>query len=169
MARILKEEKYPDGSPKARETLLDDRKTIVKEAWYPSGVDPTAQRRGGQQKYKYNIVNGQEHGLQEIWYENGQRWSKHNYVDGQKHGVQEFWYPNGQLKDKGNYVNGQRHGLREEWYRNGQQRYKKYYLDGVEKSQQAYQTYIEKLTPEIQATTDFEERLSNIIAEYLLP
>jgi hypothetical protein len=55
-------------------------------------------------------------------------------------------------------------------YPNGRQKDNKYYLDGVEKSQQAYQSYIRGLAPEIQATTDFGERgLSGIIAGYLLP
>ena len=140
MNRILKEETYPDGSPRIRETLLADGKTIVKEAWYPSGVDPG---NPPAQEYKYNIVNGQEHGLQEIWYENGQRWSKHNYVDGQKHGLEEGWYWDGQQWYKQNFVNGKRHGLQECWYpsgvdpgdpvaqRGGQQYYKWNYVNGT--------------------------------------
>ena len=133
MTHILKEEKYADGSLKSREIELHGQhgqQVIVKEAWYPPQVDPenpwqatdVAQRRGGQPEYKWN------------------------------------------------YVNGQKHGVQEEWNENGQQKDNKYYLDGIEKSQQAYQSYIRGLAPEVQATADFEEReLSGIIAGYLLP
>jgi hypothetical protein len=45
-----------------------------------------------------------------------------------------------------------------------------YYLDGVEVSRETYQAYIQRLTPQIQATLDLEEpNLLRIIAEYLLP
>ena len=107
---------------------------------------------------------------------------------GQQHGPQEKWYPSGvdpedpwqatdaaqrrggQQRYKGNFVNGQKHGVQEAWSRAGRQEYKKYYLDGVEKSQQAYQSYIRELASEIQAAADFGERgLSGIIAGYLLP
>ena len=68
MPQILKEEKYLDGSLEARETLLDDEKTIVKERWYPSVVDPsnpwqatdTTQRRGGQLEDKKYYLDGVE-------------------------------------------------------------------------------------------------------------
>ena len=157
MARVSKEEKYPNGSLKSRETELHGQpgqRVILKESWYPPQVDPlnpwqatdAAQQRSGQQKYKLNYVNGQQHGVQEGWYENGQQWYKQNYVNGQQHGVQEARYENGQ-----------------QWY-------KLNYLDGIKVSQQAYQSYVEGLEPEVQATTDFEEHsLSRIIAMYLLP
>jgi len=229
MAHILKEERYPNGSLKSRETELHDQpgqQVILKEGWYPPQVDPlnpwqatdSAQERGGQQKYKWNYLNGREHGVQEGWYENGQQMYKGDYVNGQKHGVQEDWYDNGRQEYKWNYVNGQFHGVQERWYGNGRQEYKwnylngrehgvqegwndngqqwykqnhvngqkhgvqecwnendqqkdnKYYLDGVEKSQQAYQSYVGGLAPEIQATVNFGERgLSGIIVGYLLP
>ena len=217
MNRILKEGKYPDGSLRFRETESYDQpeqQAILKEGWYPAAqrsngqqkykfnyvngqkhgvqeywypsridrLDPTAVVRGGQQRHKMNYVNGQLHGVQESWDENGRQVYKGNFVNGKQHGLQERWYWDGRQQDKENYVNGQLHGLREKWYpflvdpsdpaverRSGQQEYRKYYLDGIEVSQQTYQSYIEKLAPEIQATTDFEERLSNIIAEYLLP
>jgi hypothetical protein len=67
-------------------------------------------------------------------------------------------------------VNGQQHGLQEYWYKDGQQLYKEYYLDKIQVSQEAYQSYIKGLAPEIQATIGFEEpNLSRIIAMYLLP
>jgi antitoxin component YwqK of YwqJK toxin-antitoxin module len=141
MAHILKEEKYPDGSLKSLETELHGQpgqQVIVKEAWYPLEVDPedpwqatdAAQRRGGQQEYKENYVNGKRHGLQEYWHENGQQANKWNYVNGQFHGVQEDWCDNGQQRYKGNFVNGQEHGVQEAWYWNGQQEYKHNYVNG---------------------------------------
>ena len=141
MPQVLKEEKYPNGSLEARESLLDDQpgqQVILKEGWYSSEVissDPWqatdgAQQRSGQQQYKFNYVNGQKHGLQEGWYENSQRYHKENYVNGQQHGVQEYWYENGQRYHKENYVNGQEHGLQEGWYENGQQQLKWNYVNG---------------------------------------
>jgi antitoxin component YwqK of YwqJK toxin-antitoxin module len=145
MTRVIREEKYPDGSLKSRETKLynwPEQQVILKEVWYLSRVDPwqatnSSQRRGGQQKYKQNFVNGQRHGLQEGWYRNGQQEYKWNYVNGQLHGIQEYWYPSGvdpsdpwqatnaaqqrggQQQYKYNYVNGQLHGLQESWYPSG--------------------------------------------------
>jgi antitoxin component YwqK of YwqJK toxin-antitoxin module len=141
MARILKEEKYPNGSFKSRETELHGqpgKQVILKEGWYPAEADPlnpwqatnAAQQRSGRQEYKQNYVNGQFHGVQESWYENGQHVNKENYANGKKHGLQERWYPDGQQRYKGNYVNGQRHGVQEYWYRDGQQEYKVDYVNG---------------------------------------
>jgi hypothetical protein len=229
MTHILKEEKYPSGSLKSRETELHGppgQQVILKESWYLPKVNPlnpwqatdNAQLLYGQQEYKLNFVNEQEHGVHESWHENGQQAYEWNYVNGKKHGVQEAWYENGQQDSRLNYANGQKHGIQESWFNNGQQDYKwnfvngqfhglqegwywngrqvykenyvngqkhgvqegwyddgqqqdkKYYLDGIEKPQQAYQSYVEGLTPEIQATIDFGERgLSGIIADYLLP
>jgi antitoxin component YwqK of YwqJK toxin-antitoxin module len=194
MTRVLKEEKYSNGSLKFLETELHDQpgqRVIFKESWYPPQVDPlnpwqatdNAQQRSGQQEYKLNYVNGRYHGVQEGWYDNGRQKYKLNFVNGQQHGVQEYWYPSrvdpedpaaqkrgGQQWYKDNYVNGERHGFQEDWYENGQQKYKKYYLDGTQVSQEAYQTYTQGLEPAVQAILDFGERgLSGIIARYLLP
>ena len=115
-------------------------------------------------------MNGQQHGPQETWYDNGKPEYKWNFVNGQKHGPQESWYENGKPEYKENYVNGQQHGIQETWHRNGQQLYKEYYLDGVEVSQETYQAYIQGLAPQTQAALDLEEpNLSRIIAGYLLP
>ena len=93
MSQILKEEKYLDGSPKAREILFDDRlgqQMILKEAWYSSEVGPldprqatdSVQRRGGQQWFKENYVNGQLHGVQEAWDEDSRQQDNKYYLDG---------------------------------------------------------------------------------------
>jgi antitoxin component YwqK of YwqJK toxin-antitoxin module len=142
MAHILKEEKYPSGSLKSRETELHGRlgkRMILKESWYPPQVDPlnpwqatdVAQQRSGQQMYKGNYVNGQKHGVQERWYDNSRQEYKENYVNGQLHGVQErWWYHNGRQANKENYVNGKKYGLQEDWYENGRQAYKWNYVNG---------------------------------------
>jgi antitoxin component YwqK of YwqJK toxin-antitoxin module len=188
MARILKEEKYPDGSLKSRETELHDQfgqQVILKESWFTLEVDPLnpgAQQLFGRQLYKWNFVNGKKHGLQETWYDNGQQTCKWNFVNGRKNGLQEVWYKNGKQMCKWNYVNGQQHGLQETWYdngreeyeenyvngrkhglqkgwhRNGRQEYEKYYLDDTEVSQQTYQSYVGGLASTIQAIIDFGER-----------
>jgi antitoxin component YwqK of YwqJK toxin-antitoxin module len=162
-----------NGQQQYKLDYVNEQQHGVQEGWYPSEADPedpSAQQRGSQQLYKENFVNGQYHGIQEYWYRNGQWESKVNYVNGRLHGIQERWRRNGQWESKVNYVNGRLHGSQEAWSENGQQWYKKYYLDGDEVSQQAYQSYIRGLAPEVQAATDFGERgLSGIIAGYLLP
>jgi antitoxin component YwqK of YwqJK toxin-antitoxin module len=156
------------GQQEYKENYVNGQKHGVQERWYDDG----------QQANKENYANNQKHGIQEAWHENGQQWCKENYVNGQQHGIQEEWFDNGQRWYKENYANGQKHGIQEEWspsgvnpeYPNGRQKDNKYYLDEVEKSQQAYQSYVEGLASEIQAAADFEERgLSGIIAGYLLP
>jgi len=137
MAHILKEEKYPNGSLKYRETELHGQpgqQVILEESWYISRVDPwqatdAAQQRSGQLKCKENFVNGQKHGIQEWWYPSqadpsdpwqatdaAQQQYRYNYVNGQQHGIQEGWYQNGQQRYKYNFVNGQQHGLQEAWW-----------------------------------------------------
>jgi len=141
MTRILKEGKHPDGSLKSRKTELHGqprKRMILKECWYLPKVNPldpwqatdNAQQRDGRQGSKLTYVNGQQHDVQEYWYQNGQQQSKENYVNGQKHGVQEAWFDNGQQQSKENYVNGQKHGVQEAWFDNGQQWYKFNYVNG---------------------------------------
>ena len=167
MAHILKEEKYPNGSLKYRETELHGQpgqQVILEESWYISRVDPwqatdAAQQRSGQLKCKENFVNGQKHGIQEWWYPSqadpSDPWQATDAAQ------QQYRY---------NYVNGQQHGIQEGWYEDGQLESRKYYLDGIEVSQQVYKSYVEGLAPEVQATIDFEEpNLSKVIAMYLLP
>jgi antitoxin component YwqK of YwqJK toxin-antitoxin module len=145
MAQILKEEKYPDGSLKSRETELHDQsgqQVILKEAWYPSGVDPLApdaQQPAGQQQYKENYVNGQKHGSQEGWHPSGvdpsdptarqrggQQQYKCNYVNGQLHGLQEGWYPS--RVDPSNPWQATDSAQQ----RGGRQKYKENYVNGQE-------------------------------------
>jgi antitoxin component YwqK of YwqJK toxin-antitoxin module len=97
MARILREEKYTNGTLKYQETLLDDqlgKRVTRKELWHYNG----------QQEFKENYINGQKHGLQEGWFNNGQRWNKENYVNGQLHGTGEIWFDNGHQDYKKYYL-----------------------------------------------------------------
>jgi len=56
-------------------------------------------------------------GLQEEWYENdnGQLKYRVNYIDGQGHGLTEMWYENGKLRVRSYYNNGMVDGPMEEW------------------------------------------------------
>ena len=101
MTRVLKEEKYSNGSLKFLETELHDQpgqRVIFKESWYPPQVDPlnpwqatdVAQQRSGQQEYKENYVNGQKHGVQERWCENGRQEYKKYYLDGVEKSQQAY-------------------------------------------------------------------------------
>jgi antitoxin component YwqK of YwqJK toxin-antitoxin module len=57
-----------------------------------------------------NIINkndnGQLHGIQIGYHDNGKIWYKENYINGNQHGEQIVNYPNGQISIKCHYING---------------------------------------------------------------
>ena len=70
---------------------------------------------------------GERHGPWEVNYPSGNLWYKQNYVNGQEHGLCEVYYK-GNLYFKGNFVNGKKHGLCDEYNTNGELNLKQYYL-----------------------------------------
>lgn len=61
-----------------------------------------------------------EHGLHQLWFENGQIAQECNYISGDPHGIYRRWYDNGQLRERCSYVNGKLEGVFVSWHPNGQ-------------------------------------------------
>lgn len=69
---------------------------------------------------KYYLINGEQHGLYQVWFENAQLNEQSNYVNGKRHGLEQTWYENGQIQLQSNFINDERHGLCRVWFDNGQ-------------------------------------------------
>ena len=80
---------------------------------------------------KYILKNGQKHGLNRRWHENGQLMYECPWKNGQKHGCDRAWYQNGQLKYEGTWKNGQEHGKIRWWSENGQLMYEQNWENGT--------------------------------------
>ncbi len=70
----------------------------------------TEWHENGQKAIEANFVNGEKHGLMTEWYNHTQKQSEVSYEDGERHGLETTWHPNGQKSHEGNYVNGQKQG-----------------------------------------------------------
>ena len=60
----------------------------------------------GQLRYKYQYLNGEQHGEQLGYYSNGQLRYKRQYLNGKFHGEQLGYFSDGALKHKYYYING---------------------------------------------------------------
>ena len=64
----------------------------------------------GQISETFSKENGQEHGVNKIFYEDGKLKEINNYKDGREDGDWKLYYKNGQLKSQGQHVKGDRDG-----------------------------------------------------------
>ena len=79
---------------------------------------------------KSRYQDGERHGL-ELWYhENGQIWRKRPYRYGKKHGLHEWYFKGNQILSRKTWKNGKRHGLHEKFDRTGYLISSKIYKDG---------------------------------------
>jgi antitoxin component YwqK of YwqJK toxin-antitoxin module len=69
--------------------------------------------------YEIPWVNGQIHGIETNWHENGQKWIERSWVNGLLHGIETGWYKNGQKWSERSCVNGRLHGLSIWWTEDG--------------------------------------------------
>ena len=76
-------------------------------------------------------VNGEQHGRQQRWYEDGQPEYDLTYEHGKEHGRHRAWYPDGQLEYDINCEYDVRHGRTQGWYEDGQPSYDRTYENGV--------------------------------------
>ena len=54
------------------------------------------------------------------WHYNNKQWREQHYVNGELHGMERSWYDNGQLSEVQQiWENGKRYGLERAWHRNG--------------------------------------------------
>jgi antitoxin component YwqK of YwqJK toxin-antitoxin module len=100
---------------------------------------------------KRDIVNrndkGQLHGEQIVYHDNYpcQIWYKQNYINGNKHGEQIGYYNDGQIMYTNNYINGNKYGEHIGYDDNGEIMYKLNYINGVYVSQEEWIAYDRKL------------------------
>ena len=66
----------------------------------------------GKRKQRYQMKDGQNHGLTEEWYENGQQSTSTHWENGQRHGENVYWNPDGTVQKKQLWEHGKM--LREE-------------------------------------------------------
>jgi len=64
-------------------------------------------------------VNGQKHGLQIIYYDNGVKGAEVMYVNGRKEGVEKEWDHEGNLYSEVYYKNNYKVGLKKYYDKNG--------------------------------------------------
>lgn len=90
----------------------------------------------GQKNYEYNWQNGVLDGLAITWQENGQKEYESNYKNGKENGIKTAWHDNGQKNSEINYKDNKREGLHIVWSENGQKtgeyNYKNDKRDGIQ-------------------------------------
>jgi antitoxin component YwqK of YwqJK toxin-antitoxin module len=95
----------------------------------------------------YNI-EGERHGLDKIWCEDGTLFIEHNYKDGKLHGVTKRWCKDGTLYIEHNYKDGKSHGVTKRWYGDGTLFIEYNYKDG--KLHGVYKSWYEDGTPQFE-------------------
>ena len=83
-----------------------------------------------------NILNGQNHGIEECWHENGNLRSIETWKNGKKDGVTKVFYENGQQFSELNYIDGHENGPIKFWHENGIVSEIHYYKNGVKHGSQ---------------------------------
>ena len=82
---------------------------------------------------KKNIVNrnkeGQLHGKQIGYRDNGNKWYEEHFVNGKQHGVRISYFKNGNKRSETNYVYGKSHGVHIFYYSCGSILFKRYRLN----------------------------------------
>ena len=112
-AEKLAEEQRIAAEKRAEEQRIADSKPTVTEEFHSNG------KLKIRINYQPKSDGGKEHGLWEIYHDNGQLHLKGNYKDGKLHGLVETYHENGQLESKGNYKYGKQDGFMKSYRKNG--------------------------------------------------
>lgn len=111
--------------------------------------------KNGQTVRKCQFSNGQRHGLEMIWHQNGNLKTATNYLNNLASGASHSWdtngvkirtsvftngmllshcalYPNGQRKRIARYQKGKLHGVSQQWHPNGTNEWRAAYIDGLQ-------------------------------------
>ncbi len=83
---------------------------------------------GGNLKSKIPYVNGQKHGIQQWWREDGQKMWQEIWANGKQHGVGSEWNDNGQKWSQEIWRDGKEHGVWTWWREDGTKGQEIYYL-----------------------------------------
>jgi hypothetical protein len=119
------EEKYPDGTLKARWTakICDDGRYLLHgaESWY---------YQNDQQQYEVAYNNGRKTGRETYWTPDGvRRWCWEHRDDGTS--VWTHWWPNGEKKSESIWINGTCVGTATQWDRDGKTAKQIKLVDGI--------------------------------------
>jgi len=85
----------------------------------------------GQMKADTKFKDGLASGAQSLWYENGQLWSEASWKDGKFNGTVMSWRENGQPDTEEHYKDDILHGVKKMWYKNGRLRFEGNFKDGI--------------------------------------
>ncbi|MEO1814052.1 MAG: DUF6055 domain-containing protein [Acetobacterium sp.] len=94
--------------------------------WLPDYTNLVKKPFGAGDYYKYGYShydsNGRRHGLSRAYYDPEMTKPRYAtpYYEGQVHGIQTFWYENGKMEERFVFEHGKLQGARESWHENGQ-------------------------------------------------
>lgn len=143
-AKEVVQEKYPNGNPKKVSFMkgrvpvktlfyFDDGK-IQSEAFYDEKGQPdsttTIFYKSGQKYKETHYKNGNQHGSEKAWYEDGTIKMEANYVEGKVEGTVTSNFPNGKKQSEVTYKNGAKDGEEITYDSTGQQLELKTYVAG---------------------------------------
>jgi antitoxin component YwqK of YwqJK toxin-antitoxin module len=74
---------------------------------------------GGKRKWEREYREGNQHGYEREWTEDGQLIDEKYFRDDELHGSWRIWYPNGQLKQEIQFEDGQQEGQNTWWDEDG--------------------------------------------------
>lgn len=97
----------------AAKQRIADRKPTATVAFHSNG------KLKSRTHFQPKSAGGEQHGLDERWFENGELAYRTNYKDGDKDGVDVLYYQHGQLRYKRNWTDGIRDGIWESYYKSG--------------------------------------------------
>lgn len=95
-------ERYADGSPSLRKTVVNGKAEGLWLEWYPDGT----------LRYRAYWKNGLGNGKWEYFYPNGQLRSESFYIDDIGQGIYKYYYENGQIQTDAVYLNGKLDGIK---------------------------------------------------------
>jgi len=93
------------------------------QAYAPGETRPftgtaTGMFANGKMRIEVNFVDGLEHGLKVVWYQEGKKQSEGMLKKGRYEGKLTTWFPNGQKEKEAIYQNGEETS-RQQWDENG--------------------------------------------------
>jgi len=122
----VSEEIYIQGELQSKTFFSDLHYQEIGKIYYSNGIENSkitwSYYPNLQMKFAQNSKNGQPHGMQYDWYENGQKMIEGYFLNGKAEGNVKNWYSKGNLKSDENYVADKLNGTGTSWYENGQKK-----------------------------------------------
>ncbi len=86
----------------------------------------------GKVSSKIHYVNGEQHGLETEWWDNGQKWWEEMWRLDKQHGLSTWWHGNGYRNVETTRANGAEHGVQTYWNESEEKEKEIYYFKGKE-------------------------------------